>query len=328
MRFRQIGIAWALCCAVVAIVHAAAQSQPYGAPLTREQEHALKPGQNFQECADCPVMVVVPTGSFTMGSPVWEHGRLDNEGPQHVVRFRWQFAVGKYHVTVDQYAAFVRETRHEENPRCDKLPGFVQEGSQGLHPVVCVSWDDSQAYLEWLSRKTGKTYRLLSEAEYEYAARGRTSPGDYPRFWFGDNDLYFCQYGNVGDQQFRRAYPGARAPTFVSCDDGYAYTSPVGSFRPNPFGLYDMTGNANQWMEDCWHGDYDGAPSDGSPWVTDCEPNSYYRVYRGSSWNWMQSDILRVAYRRAGGRNGAVGMVGFRVARELLPPPVTPSQPR
>ena len=141
------------------------------APLTATQERGLKPKDTFRECDNCPEMVVVPAGSFTMGSPEREGGRFPNEGPQHVVTIGRPFAVGKLHVTVDQFAGFVRETQYQAR-KCWRNPGFAQDGS---HPAVCLSWDDAKAYADWLAKKTGKPYRLLSEAEFEYAARGRTS---------------------------------------------------------------------------------------------------------------------------------------------------------
>jgi formylglycine-generating enzyme required for sulfatase activity len=248
--------------------------------LTPEQERGLKPKDIFKECADCPEMVVVPAGSFTMGSQ-HERGRLDNEDPQHVVTFAKPFAVGKLHVTVDQFAAFVRETGYDtgRGPCSWKRPSFAQESS---HPVVCVRWDDANVYVNWLANKTGKPYRLLTEAEWEYAARGRTSPGTYPRFWFGDDEKDLCQYGNFYD---------LKAGDTLSCDDGYAHTSPAGYYKPNAFGLYDMFGNAWQLTAD--------------------------HSARGGSWGNFPAD-LRVARRENFG-DAATNSLGFRVARTLTP---------
>jgi formylglycine-generating enzyme required for sulfatase activity len=148
--------------------------QPSG-PLTAAQERGLKAKDTFRECADCPEMVVAPAGRFTMGSPSGEKERSSDEGPQHTVTIGKAFAVGKFHVTRDQFAAFATETGYAAHSGCDwRNPGFTQEGS---HPVVCVSWDDANAYANWLGKKTGKPYRLVSEAEWEYAARaGTTTP--------------------------------------------------------------------------------------------------------------------------------------------------------
>jgi formylglycine-generating enzyme required for sulfatase activity len=288
-------------------------------PLTTAQERSLKPKDTFQECENCPEMVVLPAGSFTMGSPDIEKDRLSSEGPQHVVTIRKPFAVGKLHVTVDQFATFVRETGYEAASTCNtheddekqrpsrswRNPGFAQDG---LHPVVCVTWDDANAYINWLSKKSRKPYRLLSEAEFEYAARGRTSPGTYPRFWFGDNENDLCHYGNGADRSLGNGAP---------CNDGYVHTSPAGHYEPNAFGLYDIFGNAYQWTSDCDHSDYKGAPVDGAAWTTKCIFDYFY-VTRGSSWGGMPGS-LRSAWRWAYGGRFAFDMVGFRVARTLTP---------
>jgi formylglycine-generating enzyme required for sulfatase activity len=143
-------------------------------------------------------MVVVPAGAFSMGSPANEKGRIDIEIP-HVVSIGQPFAVGRLHVTVDQYAAFVRETGQGGAKTCRwNSTGFAQGGS---HPVVCVSFDDARDYVAWLAKRTGQPYRLISEAEWEYAARGRTSPGAYSRFWFGDDEKLLCRCGNFNDRK-------------------------------------------------------------------------------------------------------------------------------
>jgi formylglycine-generating enzyme required for sulfatase activity len=301
----------------------APQPQPSGAaPLTAERERALKPKDMFRECADCPDMVVVPAGSFTMGSPANEKNRDNFEGPQHVVSIGRQFAVGGFHVTRDQFAVFVNETGYAASRTCYKWPsltsdgswrdpGFVQEGS---HPVVCVRWDEANAYANWLAKKTGKPYRLLSEAEWEYAARGRTSPGAYSRFWFGTGEKDLCRYGNGLDEKARDSIAAAKG-TGAPCNDGYAYTSPAGYYAPNDFGLYDMAGNAWQWTADCYHENYNSAPPDGSAWTA--KTCSGGRIVRGGAWN---SDpwYLRAAKRDwyTGEGNNAVG---FRLARTLPP---------
>src|SRR5262245_14145221 len=216
-------------------------------PLSAEQEQALKPKASFKECDTCPEMVVVPAGSFAMGSPKNEKGRDDNEGPQHTVTIGKPFALGKFEVTVDQFAAFVQDTGHDMGPKCDvwedgkwaekegrtwRNPGFSQTGS---HPAACPSWDDSKAYVAWLSRKTGKAYRLPTEAEWEYAARAGTTT----RYHFGNDEKGLCKYGNGADQAARKDVPGAKKWTVVACSDGHAYTAPVGSLAANAFGLHD-----------------------------------------------------------------------------------------
>jgi formylglycine-generating enzyme required for sulfatase activity len=278
-------------------------------PLTAERERALKPGQSFRECENCPEMVVLPAGSFTMGSPEGEQGRYDDEGPQHAVTIGKPFAAGRLHVTRDQFEAFVRESRSRSTNFRD--PGFAQDGK---HPAVRVTWDEAKAYADWLANKTGKPYRLLSEAEWEYAARGQTSPGAYPRFWFGTDDNAFCRNGNGADQKARDSIEGARDWSTVPCNDGYAYTSPAGHYTPNAFGLFDMAGNAWQWTADCWHGDYAGAPADGTAWTAgDC---SLGHVIRGGSWLDRLRDLRAAARDRATVERDHLG---FRLARTLAP---------
>jgi formylglycine-generating enzyme required for sulfatase activity len=297
--------------------------------LSPERERALGPNDSFKECADCPEMVVVPAGSFTMGSPESDAGLRPaigrDERPQHVVTIGRPFAVGRLHVTVDQFAAFVRETGYDAGawcfdaslPHADRSwrnPGFAQEGS---HPAVCLSWNNARAYVDWLVKKTGKPYRMLTEAEWEYAARGRTSPGDYPRFWFGDDENELCRYGNGADQKAWDSIKGLEGVTAAPCNDGYAYTSPAGHYEPNAFGLYDMFGNAKQWTADCWHENYKGAPDDSSAWTTgSC---SVGRVVRGGSWR-NGLDALRPTQRGWGSSpNQRYDQIGLRVGRTLTP---------
>lgn len=313
---RIIMAAWlTLCCwAVVkgdqramAAPPAGAAAPPPGAPLSLKQEGGLKPKDSFRECENCPDMVVVPAGAFTMGSPMDETDRADFEGPQHTVKIARPFAVGKFHVTRDQFATFVHETGYQTSSSCTTFkdgkvlqaswdnPGFVQEGS---HPVVCVGWDDANAYVKWVANKTGKAYRLLSEAEFEYARRGQKTLGKYPRFWFGNDKKDTCRYANGHNTQ---------------CDDGFEFTSPVGHYPPNAFGLFDMAGNAGQWVADCWHDSYAGAPADGSAWTTACNLITTH-LARGSSWTSSSTD-MRDAARFPEAE--AYSSKGFRVARTL-----------
>jgi formylglycine-generating enzyme required for sulfatase activity len=303
------------------------------APLTAAQERGLKPEDSFRECGNCPEMVVLPAGSFTMGSPENEEGRERGEGPQHVVTIGKPFAVGKLHVTVDQFAAFVRETGYEASTKCAdhngrsdvswRDPGFAQEGS---HPVVCVSWGDANAYAKWLANKTGKPYRLLSEAEWEYAARGQTSPGAYPRFWFGDDEKDLCRYGNGADQKARDSFDAFfKSRPIAACNDGYVFTSPAGHYAPNAFGLYDMLGNASQWTADCYHDSfldfysdfhgnrYSGVPADGSAWTNG---NCSGYVVRGGGWRFLPKSLRTAARNRYASE---WNYIGFRVARTITP---------
>jgi formylglycine-generating enzyme required for sulfatase activity len=317
MRSRTLAILASAIALAAAISAASAQ-----APLTAAQERALAPQDRFHECAGCPELVVVPAGSFLMGSPASEQPREANEGPQHAVTIARRFALGRLEVTVDQLAAFVDATGHDMGTSCDvwqdgawkmregptwRKPSFSQTGA---HPAPCVSFDDAKAYLAWLSRRTGKIYRLPTEAEWEYAARG----GARTRFHFGDSDRDYCRYGNGADQAARKGVPGAAADwDFLRCNDGFAFTAPAGSFAPNPFGLHDMLGNVFEWVEDCWHDSYDGAPADGAAWISgDCGT----RVQRGGAWGYPP-DYLRTAVRGRQPQSYRYINAGMRVLREL-----------
>jgi formylglycine-generating enzyme required for sulfatase activity len=291
--------------------------------LSADEECSIKSndGFNFKECINCPQMVVVPAGTFLMGSR--EEGReRDNEDPQHQVIIDKAFAVGKYHVTVGEFAAFMAEQKYDAGSRCFgyesrnwleraaswRNPGFPQSDQ---HPVVCVNWNDAKAYVDWLSRKTQKPYRLLTEAEWEYAARA----GRKGLFVFGDDENDACQYGKVLDRVSRGGIAGADAWPTVSCNptESIVFTAPVGKFKPNAFGLYDMIGNAWQWTEDCRHDNYNGAPTDGSAWKSgDCG----FHLTRGGSWE-ADPKLLRAAARRMGTVTMRNYVGGFRVARSL-----------
>ena len=273
------------------------------------EERDLPAGRIFRDCPHCPEMVVVPSGSFIMGSPVSEAGRKPSEGPQHWVTIAVPFAVGVYEVTKEEFAHFVAATNRVIGNSCyvwggnrwvDRIgvnwqnPGYHQTGR---HPVVCISWEDMQAYVEWLSQQTGKRYRLPSEAEWEYVARGGTRTA---RYW-GESTSPQCWHANGSD---------------VGCDDGYKHTAPVGSFTNNGFGLYDVLGNVVERLQDCWHDNYEGAPRDGRAWERGGDCSS--RVSRGGSWFWEPS-YLRSSSRIRGGAKSRGDNSGFRVVRELTP---------
>ena len=252
-----------------------------------------EPGTELRDCETCPLMIVVPSGSYMMGSPASEAGRFDDEGPQHQVAISYPFAVGKFEVTFHEWNACVSEGGCSHSPD--------DEGwGRGDHPVINVSWDDAREYVTWLSRKTGERYRLLSESEWEYIARaGTTGP-----FNFGSTistDRVYDDYPYA--EELRANYRNNK-------------TVPVGSFPGNAFGLHDIHGNVWEWVKDCWNGSYKGAPSDGSAWVSSGDCN--HRVLRGGSWNNNPWD-LRSAIRNwleTGKRNNNYG---FRVARTLAP---------
>jgi formylglycine-generating enzyme required for sulfatase activity len=285
--------------------------------LKADNEQALKPGDSFRECAaaegadDCPEMVVVPNGAFNMGSDNNEPGHILYEGPRHLVKITEPFAVGKYEVTWQEWEACV-QTQGCSQTSQNRDSGY----GKGRKPVINVSWEEAKAYVAWLSSMTGKTYRLLTEAQWEYAARGVTNPdavsGPYP---WGDDPSDLCRHANLADQTFKRIQIRVTA---ANCDDGWDATAPVGLFFANPFGLYDMHGNVWEWVEDAWHSTYDGTPpSDGSEWKDDADPNT--RVVRGGSFE-DPPEKIRSAVRQPASKRGSLNNLGFRVARTLLGP--------
>ncbi len=273
-------------------------------------------------------MVVLPQGKFAMGTPEGEEARENvpdqargHAIPQHSVTIRYRLAIARFDVTRDEYALFVAETHRPDPDGCTTLnpsgsvfiavngnwrsPGFPQTGRD---PVVCVSWDDAQAYVAWLSKRTGHAYRLPTEAEWEYAARAGTTTARYG----GDSPRELCRYTNLGDLEYGERHPGD-TDVNRACRDGYAFTSPVGSFAPNPFGLYDMLGDVMNWTEDCWSANYEGAPADGSAWRSgDCGRH----IARGGSWD-MDLRVARSAHRRGAPTSLRHTTLGFRVARTL-----------
>lgn len=291
---------------------------------------APRPGSVFQDCADCPRMVVIPAGEFTMGSPASEAERGVDEGPQRRVSIAQPFALGRSEVTVAEFRRFADEsgykTEAERDARAQGCAGFIYADplaaglasqvvtswrSPGLaqaesHPVLCVSWNDARAYAQWLSRKTGKRYRLPTEAEWEFAARAGSVTA---RNW-GDDPVQACRFANVADQSRFQTWGFGQKH---ECTDGHYFTSPAGGYSPNRFGLYDMLGNAWEWTEDCWNASYAGAPPDGAAWLTgDCAQ----RVSRGGSW----STVPRYARSAARNKNAADhrdNLTGFRLARTL-----------
>ena len=252
----------------------------------------LAEGRVFRDCAQCPQMVVIPAGNFLMGSPSGEKYHRKDEGPQHRVTVR-RFAIGKYEVTFAEWDACVAAGG------CGHRPGDEGWG-RGRRPVINVSWDDAKQYVAWLSRRTGKRYRLPSEAEWEYAARAGTRTA----YHWGTQASH--QYANYGKDKCC----GGRA----SGRDRWVNTAPVGSFPPNRLGLHDVSGNVFERVEDCWHKSYAGAPANGRPWTTggDCSK----RVLRGGSWN-DRPEALRSAFRYGVATGNRKANEGFRVVRTL-----------
>ena len=262
------------------------------ATANRDAIALLEPGSG-QSARDCwqddgakvcgPEMVVVPLGQYTMGS-----NKEDDEKPNHDVTIAKPFVVGKFSVTFDEWDACVDHGGCKAKPK--------DEGwGRGTRPVIHISWDDvTSQYLPWLSAKTGKTYRLLTEAEWEYAVRAGTKT----LYSFGDNEA------DLGTYAWFAANSGNK-------------THPVGEKKPNPWGLYDMHGNVWQWVQDCWHESYRSAPDNGSAWTRSCTDGGR-RVVRGGSWYYVPR-ALRSAYRYGFNSGNRTFHFGFRVARTLTP---------
>ena len=306
------------------------QADPVAALVPGSGQSARDRLADGRDCPFCPEMVVVPAGTFRMGSPDGsgglngtkaEEGRDGDEGPVREVTIRQAFAVGRTHVTRGEFAVFMRESGHQIPKGCVtgtgstweqqadaswQAPGFAQDDS---HPVVCINWDDANAYAKWLSGRTVKTYRLLKEAEMEYAIRGVTRASDpHPRYWFGNEAKDLCAHANGADQTFNAADPNV-AP----CRDGFTHTAPIANFKPNAFGLYHATGNAWSWTEDCWIDNYRNAPSDERARTAACTEGSR-RVVRGGSWSYYPQ-VLRSAYRVRSTTDDRVNDLSLRVGR-------------
>ena len=231
-------------------------------------------------------MVVLPTGSFRMGD--WDGSDYSSERPVHTVTISRRIAMGRYPVTFEDYDRYVSAMDAE-------WPDDNDWG-RGRRPVINVNWHEAKAYAAWLSEQTGKRYRLPSESEWEYAARAGTETA---YSWGNEIGVNRANCDGSGSKWSGRK------------------TSPVGSFAPNGFGLYDMHGNVWEWVADCWHDNYEGAPTDGSAWTTNCD-DSDYAVVRGGSWNFAPRS-LRAANRGGGSPSDRFDIYGFRLVQDLNP---------
>ena len=292
------------------------------APQSGKTSPKLDTATVVKDCAECPAMVVVPAGGFMMGSSAQEQALFKAAGisrdyteleKQHYVRVP-SFAAARYAVTKGEFAAFVRSsgyrTEAEQGNGCSvwTVKEWKMDAAYNWrnvvfpqgddHPVVCVSWNDAQAYIDWLNQISGKRFRLLSSAEREYAARGGTQTA----FWWGDSIT--TSQANYNGNSFNGSPTGYDRKATV----------PVNSFNANPFGLYNVHGNVSDWTQDCSHTNYDGAPTDGSAWTTGCNGN--IRVLRGGTWD-HSPFFLRSAYYAGYYRDFRSYSFGFRLARDL-----------
>lgn len=294
---------------------------------------SYKPGQvlrdNFLAIAGtAPALVVIPTGSFVMGSAADEEDHRDSEEPQRRVSISTGFALGQTDVTVSQFRDFVRAASYKSDAEKIGAGSFYDENTGRLSdrrgvdwkndfhgerggdnlPVINVSWNDAVAYVAWLTQQTGKSYRLPSETEFEYALRA----GSVSRYPWGDGnpDRVIGNFTGEGDRSSsRRSWSRA----FPNYSDGYWGPAPVKSFPPNAFGLYDMAGNVSEWVLDCWHDNFTRAPRDSQAWVN---PGCQRHVVRGASWG-SAPEQVRSAYRTSAPADTRSAQIGFRVARDL-----------
>jgi formylglycine-generating enzyme required for sulfatase activity len=281
-----------------------------------------RPGTTFRDGRDAPVMVVLPVGRVLLGSSEAETTREGRpptsaafERPQREIAFDRPFAVGQSHVTRREYAAFAQATKRDVGGCVVVITGKWSDGRQPGYsyrnvgfaqrddePALCVDWQDAQAYAAWLSAKTNARYRLLTEAEWEYAARGGTTTAR----WWGDDTASICTRVNGGDRAYAALMPDDKTAN-TACSDGFGHTNPVRRFAANPFGLHDMLGNAWQWVADCFTA-VPGAPSPTGPCVA--------RSIRGGSWH-NGVAVLRPATRFSLPATMRSSSLGFRVMREL-----------
>jgi len=278
----------------------------------------IKAVKIIHDCSVCPRMVIIPGGNFLMGSAVAEKGHRKDEIPVHRVSIA-AFALGKTEITRGQFAEFVKESGYKAGDKCWTIEagkyeersaswqkvGYAQNNN---HPVVCVNWNDANAYTQWISRKTGKKYRLPTEAEWEYAARGKILTS---RYW-GRKPDDACLYANIADKTAQKIIKLAASWEIHNCTDGYAYTAPVASFKANAYGLYDLLGNVWEWVADDYHKNYLGAPVGGSAWAGDDNKH----VLRGGSW-YDAPNHVRAAGRDKSKPVSRYDNIGFRIAREI-----------
>lgn len=313
-------------CALAAIAAAAffflssdkATSVESAKSLPEDRAHT----QEFADCEGCPKMIAIAGGHLLMGAPadgIKAGTYTSDQGPQRLVSIA-PFAVGKFEITRRQFAAFLADTDHQPPTKCrtwedgssavrddrsQDQPGYEQGED---HPAVCLNWHDAQAYVDWLARKTGKSYRLLSEAEWEFVARA----GSDTRFFYGNDQNDLCRFDNIGDATARSRWPNWET---ADCSDGRVFTAPAGSYPANPFGVFDVYGNVREWVGDCWHNTFDSAPADAKPWVTGtCKE----RVVRGGSWD-SKPSLVSSSGRGKLPADHRDFLYGFRIARDLGP---------
>ncbi len=298
---------------------------------------AIAPAAPLRDCADCPELVRIAPGTFMMGADIEEPRRLGlpeywatREQPRHAVRIERGFAIGRYEVTRGEFAAFARETGYGPAPGCWHFVGseWLLDESRSwrdakidqtdAHPVTCVNWHDAQAYVTWLSQKTGQRYRLASEAEWEYVVRAGTSTA----YWFGDSPEQICRYVNLGDLTTQDRYGWDKTKIKYDvlgdwkgqpCRDGHVAMAPVTATVANPFGVHGLLGNANEWVADCWNDTHQGAPAEQAARLTGADCG--LRVMKGQGWTAIAAST-RAAFRLKMNATDRRFTFGFRVVRD------------
>lgn len=304
--------------AAAPVAEAPADEETAPATIAKSLPSDMKAGTVIKDCPSCPELVAIAPGGFTMGAKNGEEGAGDEEYPQ-VAMTMGPFALGKYEVTKREFAVFIEATGYRPSKSCwgptsdgkwDFISGHDWQNTgfdqKDDEPVVCVSAIDADAYVKWLSAATNQRYRLPSEAEWEYAARA----GAAGRYYWGDDDDDFCANGNIADEAAAGHFNGWKT---IGCDDGHVFTAPVGSFKPNAFGLYDMLGNVGEWMADCWNDDLEGVNANGKARRSG---NCAARSIRSSGWDGLLTRS-RLATRSNGDAPKAYFFDGFRVARSF-----------
>jgi formylglycine-generating enzyme required for sulfatase activity len=292
-------------------------------------DSGLKPGDSFRDCPDCPLLVVVPSGEFDMGAEqtsLMRDGSLRPHGPVRRIRIERPFAVARFELSEAEFADFVADTGHRMGFDCGlsaheeaERASRQDDGQSAPHaalPVVCVSWRDADAYVAWLAVKTGAPYRLLSEAEWEYAARA----GSINPWPWGATTQGICLHANVLDASamaILQDHPVGQVPdAAVTCDDRAAARAPVGQYRANAFGVHDMVGNVWEWVADCSVLPYADQPTDGSAMTLGAEECTH-RAIRGGSWR-SRLERQLITFRGRDPEQTRSDIFGFRVARSLL----------
>lgn len=282
-----------------------------------EPFEGVEAGESFRHCETaefCPEMTILPRGEFLMGGrgPFPEA----SESPTRVVSINYDIAVGTFEVTQAQWQLCESLPAPESNLTCPQRsdPNTMEDA-----PIFNVSWHDAQIYLNWLNEVIGiddNGYRLPSESEWEYSIRAETEVSTDTVYYFWGNSVEdACQFGNVVTRDTLQDYGLIIDWRVLDCDDGYVEAASGGKFEANDFGLFDMAGNIAEWTLDCWHDDYEGAPTNGSAWLIDA-PRLCDRVLRGGSWL-GPLDRLRSGSRFPANPNGQGRNIGFRVALEL-----------